>query len=522
MRNAFFGVLLLMAGGLFVTSARGDLLSSGTAGCIADTFVTSGTAFNASPTANYGGAGALVVAGSNSSNGEFQSVLRFDLEYIKTFYDAKFGIGNWFVTQLTLTLSSNAAFQGQKPNNPIFPTINAGDFAIDWMTDNNWGEGPATANPSMPYLSANPPLDGVTFDSLPLLLTPSDKVLGNYHWAAPSGMVVTPPFSQDGSGGQVSTDWTLSNQPDFVADIESGGIVSLRLYSTDNSTAYLFNSRSKQGYEPMLTVIAVPEPTAFLYAALGLLLIVISKSQLKASRAREFCRSAPKSAGFTLIELLIVIALISVLTTLAGGALAQMRARAASAECVDHLRQWGMALHLYCADNDGMLPRRGQGVQPVFLIDRPEDWFNALPPYLGMEPYSQQVSEGHPAKPGDHSLFVCPSAQQTANYPHFLCYGMNMYLSPWIRPQPNYLVELPKPSQLAFMADAPGGWASTIPSRGPYSVQARHYGRANVAFVDGHVESLNGAYIGCGTGEPTRPDIRWQTLTAGINQTPLP
>ena len=99
---------------------------------------------------------------------------------------------------------------------------------------------------------------------------------------------------------------------------------------------------------------------------------------------------------------------------------------------------------------------------------------------------------------------------------------MNMYLSPWIRPDQHRLLEIPKPEQLVFMADAPGQYASTVPSQLGYSVLARHARRANVVFVDGRVESFTAEYLGCGVGEPTRPDIRWQTLTAGLNQMPVP
>jgi prepilin-type processing-associated H-X9-DG protein len=97
-----------------------------------------------------------------------------------------------------------------------------------------------------------------------------------------------------------------------------------------------------------------------------------------------------------------------------------------------------------------------------------------------------------------------------------------MYLSPWIRPQPHKLSEIPKPEQLAFMADAPGQYASTVPSQLGYSVIARHGGWANVVFVDGRAQAFSSGYLGCGVGEPQRPDIRWQTLTDGINQSPVP
>lgn len=231
-----------------------------------------------------------------------------------------------------------------------------------------------------------------------------------------------------------------------------------------------------------------------------------------------------KRNGFTVVELLMVVSIIGILTALvsavAGNALQQSK----SATCISNLRQWGIALNLYCADHDGYTPRRGQGVQPVWVINRPDDWFNALPPYFNQPSYNDDVQQGHPAKPGDKSVFVCPAAEAEPQYANFLCYGMNMYLSPWIRPQPHKLQELPNPSQLAFMADAPGGWASTIPSSQGYSVKARHNGRANVVFIDGHVQSFNGGYLGCGKGEPNPelPDVRWQTLTDGINQSPMP
>ena len=44
----------------------------------------------------------------------------------------------------------------------------------------------------------------------------------------------------------------------------------------------------------------------------------------------------------------------------------------------------------------------------------------------------------------------------------------------------------------------------------------------DVVFVDGRVQSFAGDYLGCGVGERTEPDIRWQTLSDGINQVPVP
>jgi len=226
--------------------------------------------------------------------------------------------------------------------------------------------------------------------------------------------------------------------------------------------------------------------------------------------------------AFTLVEVLVVTAIIGMLAGLLLSALGQARARGQSARCVNNLRQWGLALEMYIDDHDEYIPRRGQGVQPLALINRPEDWFNCLPRYFGAQPYSNLVAMGKMPRAGDASSpFIDPSAKDPGGT-YFLPYAMNMYLSPWIRPQQHRLCEIPNPGQLAFMADAPGQYASTVPSQLGYSVIARHAGSANVVFVDGRVQSFTGEYLGCDVGEPQRPEIRWQTLSDGINQAPVP
>ncbi|HVM59493.1 MAG TPA: type II secretion system protein [Verrucomicrobiae bacterium] len=233
-------------------------------------------------------------------------------------------------------------------------------------------------------------------------------------------------------------------------------------------------------------------------------------------------RRRGNSTGFTLVEVLVVTGIIGILAGLLLSALGRARARGDSARCVNNLRQWGLALEMYMDDYNDYIPRRGQGVQPLALINRPDDWFNCLPKYFGAQSYSNLVAAGKMPRAGDvSSVFIDPGAKNPGGA-YFLPYGMNMYLSPWIRPAPHNLREIPNPGQLVFMADAPGQYASTVPSQLGYSVIARHLGCANVAFVDGRVQAFSGGYIGCGAGEPQRPDIRWPTLTDGINQAPVP
>ena len=226
-------------------------------------------------------------------------------------------------------------------------------------------------------------------------------------------------------------------------------------------------------------------------------------------------------AGFTLIELLVVLAIIGILASLLLPALGRAKDKAKATRCLGNLRQWNIALALYLHENNDAIPRRGQGVKPLVELDRPDAWFNALPPLVGMKTYETLATNGVAPKPGDPSVFVCPTAHPT-EHSNFLSYAMNFYLSPTSRPTPHRLPEIPRPASLAFMADGGCAYSSTVPSKMPYSVQARHLLQANVSFLDGHVQAFAGDYLGCSVGEQKHQDVRWQTESDGINHSAIP
>jgi prepilin-type N-terminal cleavage/methylation domain-containing protein len=220
-----------------------------------------------------------------------------------------------------------------------------------------------------------------------------------------------------------------------------------------------------------------------------------------------------RQSGFTLIELLMVIAVIAILAAMLLSVLAQAKEKGRSTSCLSNLRQWGMAFRMYADDNDDFLPRRGQGVQTLNEINRPTDWFNALPPYFGLSSFQLMISNNTVPAAHGQSVFVCPAASNPGST-YFLPYGMNMNLSPWNLVLPTQYFQVNQPAFVVAMAEAPGPYASTYPSKNAWGIVARHARQINLLFLAGSAQSFAGSYVGCGTGDPGLPNVRWLTGTA--------
>ncbi len=186
---------------------------------------------------NYGGAGALVVAPPSSNKGEFQSVLKFNLSDVVGAFNTNYGANGWIVSGMTLKLTGNFGGAGEQPFNPIFPAVSGGQFVIEWLSNDNWAEG--TGNPNLPTM------DGVTYDSLPGLLSEPHAILSTNTYVPP--------------GDNVPAVYTLPLNTSLVADVVAGGDVTLLLRAADGQIAYLFNSHDYgRGNEPVLQVAASP------------------------------------------------------------------------------------------------------------------------------------------------------------------------------------------------------------------------------------------------------------------------
>lgn len=200
-----------------------------------------------------------------------------------------------------------------------------------------------------------------------------------------------------------------------------------------------------------------------------------------------------KNSGFTLLELLVVIAIVIVLAALLFGALRTSSENAKRLKALNQIRQIGVAVNQFVADNDGELP----GVAHMDSVT----WSFSLRPYLGLD-------EQSPTKELER-VFRSPG-EEVKN--RWYSYAINDYIGSSDLGF-HRINRVPQPSQTLLFAERSKsynqdhfhfaqGFSEAAFAK---QVAAERYGNGGVyLFVDGHVEY-----------------IRWEEVRARLETTPF-
>jgi len=193
-------------------------------------------------------------------------------------------------------------------------------------------------------------------------------------------------------------------------------------------------------------------------------------------------KSSLPNRAFTLIELLVVIAIIAVLAALLLPALARAKDSAKSTQCLNQMRQIGLATRLYADDNGELLPRS----QHSAAANHQQVWERAIALLLGAGSSDTTAWTNLVA-----GIYRCP----TDPAPRYIDYGLNAWFE--VTPPWNRVTCIPHPPATVCFCEIdslvqtdhvmPEEWEqASDPWLNDIVKPFRHWQQSNYGYVDGH------------------------------------
>jgi prepilin-type N-terminal cleavage/methylation domain-containing protein/prepilin-type processing-associated H-X9-DG protein len=212
--------------------------------------------------------------------------------------------------------------------------------------------------------------------------------------------------------------------------------------------------------------------------------------------------------AFTLVELLVVIAIIAILAALLLPSLSRAKHVARGTSCRSNLKQWGMGLHLYAADNEDYFPP--EGFANPTDIHTNTGWYIDLPRVLGLPRYHDMPWRKQSDAAIANTIYLCPVNPRRSNGNNLFHYSVNEFVDGTGEDdRDRTLASIQEPTATVYLFDT-----KNLPALGgPRFIHTNlHSAGAQILFVDGHVSRFgNREYWNFENNRPitNRPDLVW-------------